>query len=120
MTDTHAGLSSHNSLNLTTRVEHRDERIEQTSTKNVRRIPSYQVPVGVRFLGAPQSRATATSSASSSTAPRRLPREMVVLDPFEEALLELARSALRNRLAVAERRGKMTAVEGGKRGDRTA
>jgi hypothetical protein len=34
--------------------------------------------------------------------------------------LELARSALRNRLAVAERRGKMTAVEGGKRGDRTA
>ena len=48
------------------------------------------------------------------------PQEGVTLDPLEEALVELARSALRNRREVAERRGKMAIVLCGKRGGRTA
>ena len=94
MTDTHAGLDSHNSFNSKARVEHRDERIEQKSTE-----------IGYRFQSRPFT---------------RLPRETVALDPLEEALLELARSALRNRREVAERRGKMATIEGGMHGGRTA
>jgi hypothetical protein len=66
------------------------------------------------------SRARATSFTRSSDLVKCVPLEPVTLDPVEEALLELARSALRNRREVAERRGKMTPVEGGKRGGRTA
>jgi hypothetical protein len=63
---------------------------------------------------------TAPSPSSSSPVAERAPREAVGLDPLEEALVELARSALRNRREVAGRRGKMTVVEGGKQGGRTA
>lgn len=63
---------------------------------------------------------TAPQALSFSTPAERLPRETVALDPLEEALVQLARSALRNRREVAERRGKMAAVEGGKQGGRTA
>jgi len=62
---------------------------------------------------------TAPSSSTSSAAAYRVPRETVALDPLEEALVELARSALRNRGEVAGRRGKMTLAEGGKHGGRT-
>lgn len=68
----------------------------------------------------PQSRAKVTRSSSSSAVADYVRRDAVALDPLEEALVELARSALRNRRAAAERRAKMTTVEGGKRGGRTA
>jgi hypothetical protein len=61
----------------------------------------------------------ANTAPSSSTSADRVPRETVALDPLEEALVELARSALRSRGEVAGRRGKMTLAEGGEHGGRT-
>ena len=47
------------------------------------------------------------------------PRRQVT-DPVLEALIELARSAIRGDLGAAERRGKMVVVERSKRGGRAA
>jgi len=79
-----------------------------------------QSTAGARGPGTPRSQARATPSSRSSSMAMLLPQESVVLDPLEEALLELARSAIRNRREVGERRGNMVAVEGGKQGGRTA
>ncbi len=84
------------------------------------RIPSSASPAGGHIHGAPESRAAATRLSSSSAVTTPGQRESVALDPLEEALLELAKSAIRNRREVAERRGKMVAVEGGNQGGRTA
>jgi hypothetical protein len=62
------------------------------------------------------SEATASrppTMASVPAAPVDASQLGIALDPLEEALLELARSALRNRREVAERRGKMALVDSG-------
>jgi hypothetical protein len=47
---------------------------------------------------------------------RRRPVAVPAPDPLLEALVELARSAIRNDRDATERRGKMTPLNGGKRG----
>ena len=85
-------------------------------TRLARRLETFDVRMGLIQLAHDQQRAVEPHLLAAES----LRRETVALDPVEEALIELARSALRNRREIAERRGKITAVEGGKRGGRTA
>jgi hypothetical protein len=80
-----------------------------------RRLETFDVRMGLIELAHDQQREVEPHLLAAES----LRRETVALDPVEEALVELARSALRNRREIAERRAKMAAVEGGKQGGRT-